>query len=74
VKRTNQDAIRALLQRHTLGLTTGQMHAELGIHWTSLTDSLKRMPDAYVARWVKLNSKQHIPVWAVFIKRHAPKP
>lgn len=74
MRRNNQDAIRALLQRHTLGLTTGQLHAELGIHWTALSASLKRMPDAYVTRWVKLNNKQHIPVWAVFIKRDAPKP
>lgn len=67
--------IRELLRRHSLGLTTGQIKQELGINQSTVTLVLKAMPDAYISRWVPLNGKQHIPVWAVaIVPANAPKP
>lgn len=67
--------VRELLRRHSLGLTTGQIKQELKISQSTVTTVLKAMPDAYIVRWVRMNSQQCIPVWAVaMVPPNAPKP
>lgn len=75
MKHRHSHYVRELLRRHSLGLTTGQIKSELKISQSTVTLVLKAMPDAYIARWIKINSKQYIPVWAVaIVPPNAPKP
>ena len=48
------ERIRATLRKCPEGMTAQEIAADYRLHHQHITSTLKRMPDAYIADWVKV--------------------
>lgn len=60
-------AIRALLRKHSDGLTTKQLARSIGKSELATMNAIKRMPDAFVDRWEGPKRGQYARVWCVVV-------
>ena len=66
--------IRALLQQHPDGLTVPEIGKLMKKRPSLIRQSIHRMPDAYIDRWVAGTTKW-VSVWCLNpLPPHAPKP
>lgn len=57
--------LRALLRAHPDGLAVDTLAMKLKAHRSSIYNSLKSMPDAYVASWRRTAAGRQEALWAV---------
>ena len=67
--RPYSERIRAQLRKHPDGLTAQALAASYKLHHQHITSTLKRMPDAYIADWVKVNegTGRKAALWKVVV-------
>jgi hypothetical protein len=67
MKYERQKQVRELLRETADGLTVKQMHEATGVCTSHLSRMLKKMPDAYIDRWVANDTQRrwYAAVWCV---------
>lgn len=65
MSKSHMPNIRALLRKHTDGLTLAQLSDHLGVPPEIVNNSVRRMPDAYIDRWEPVPRGQYASVWCV---------
>lgn len=68
-------AIRTLLRKEPDGLTLVEIASTLAIDIGVARNAIKRMPDAYIDRWVTTPRGPYAAVWCVVVPPpNCPKP
>lgn len=74
MKKSNHQALRALLRKYHDGLTVLELSNMAGTRTDATLASLKCMPDAYIDRWIPARGKD-AGVWCVVVPpENCPKP
>jgi hypothetical protein len=70
-----ESEVRQLLREQSDGLTIAQIVDSIGIHNASVGQWLRRMPDAYIDRWLPSTRGPASAVWCVVVPPpHCPHP